>query len=176
MDPVRPAPLVVVMGVSGVGKSTVGQALATRLGVPYADGDDFHPPENVAAMAAGRPLTDAEREPWLDTVGAWLADHVGSGAVVSCSALRRRYRDRLRAAAPDCVFLSLQASRDVLLERMRTREHFMPPALLDSQLATLEPLAPDEPGLTVDAGGAPSEVVDTFLRRSEGGGGPANSV
>ena len=137
------------MGVSGSGKTTVGLALAARLGVPFADGDDLHPAANLRKMTDGIPLTDADREPWLDAVGAALADGT---RVVACSALRRRYRDRLRAAAPGLHVVYLEVPRAVLEERMTHRsDHFMPVALLDSQLATLEPPGLDEGALTLDA-------------------------
>ncbi len=155
-----PVPRVVVMGVSGAGKSTIGGRLAHALGVPFAEGDDFHPRANVAKMRAGEPLTDADRVPWLDSIAAWLAERAVGGGVVSCSALKRDYRDRLRAAAPDVLFLHLTASREELASRMSTRrEHFMPASLLDSQLATLEPLAADERGIAVDATRAPADLV-----------------
>lgn len=136
------------MGVSGCGKSTVGAALADRLGVPYVDGDDLHPPPNIAKMQGGQPLTDADRWPWLDAVARVL---VRPPVVVGCSALRRVYRDRLRAGAGGPVrFVHLAGDRAVLAARMAGRTgHFMPAALLDSQLATLEPPGPDE-ALTVD--------------------------
>lgn len=153
-------PLVVVMGVSGSGKSTVGAGLATRLGIAFTDADDLHPPANVAKMRAGTPLTDADRGPWLDTVGAELAGHSPTGLVVACSALRRVYRDRLRHHAPGTAFLHLAGDRDVLAGRTTGREgHFMPPALLDSQLATLEPLDADETGTTLDIDRPVDELV-----------------
>lgn len=150
--PDRALPIVVVMGVSGSGKSTVGARLAVDLGVEYAEGDDFHPAANVEKMAAGIPLDDADRAPWLDAVAAWMAERSGQGGVVSCSALKRAYRDRLRAAVPDAFFLHLAAPRDELAHRLASRrDHFMPLSLLDSQLAALEPLSGDERGETVDA-------------------------
>ncbi|MFE7797475.1 gluconokinase [Nocardia sp. NPDC057440] len=153
-------PVVVVMGVSGCGKSTVGRLLAEALHVEYAEGDDFHPAENIAKMAAGVPLTDADRAPWLDIVAGWLGQRAGHGGVVSCSALKRSYRDRLRVAAPDAFFVHLAASRDELARRMAARrDHFMPSSLLDSQLAALEQLYADERGITVDATRAPAESV-----------------
>jgi gluconokinase len=145
-------PLVVVMGVSASGKSTVGAELADELGVPFVDGDDLHPVANIAKMAAGHPLDDADRMPWLDIVGARLAaaEHQG-GLVVACSALKRAYRDRIRAAAPGVVFVHLSGDPETLARRASERTgHFMPPSLLRSQLATLEPLAADEPGIVLD--------------------------
>lgn len=146
--------VVVVMGVAGTGKTTVGELLAAELGVPYAEADSFHPEANVAKMSAGTPLDDADRAPWLDAIGAWARDRRadGQGGVVSCSALKRRYRDRLRAAAnsPGLYFLHLTGSRELVAERMAGRRgHFMPTALLDSQFADLEPLEPDERGVAV---------------------------
>lgn len=155
-----PHPLVVVMGVSGSGKSTVGAALADALGVPFTDSDGLHPAANVAKMTQGIPLTDADREPWLDAVGARLAEHTGTGLVVACSALRRAYRDRLRSHTPSTVFVHLSGDAAVLAERMGGRSgHFMPTALLDSQLATLEPLAADEAGTTLDIRRPVDEIV-----------------
>lgn len=156
-------PLVVVMGVSGTGKSTVGRALAERLQIDYADGDDFHPPENIAAMAGGRPLTDADRADWLADIGRWLAAHDRTGGVVSCSALRRSYRDVLRAAAARAIFLHLVGDRDLIGARMSRRDHFMPPSLLDSQLAILEPLASDERGRVASVTDPPDTIVEEFL-------------
>ncbi len=152
-------PLVTVMGVSGSGKTTVGAALAQRLGVPFADADDLHPPANVAKMSAGIPLDDADRLPWLHAVGAWQAAHP-DGGVVSCSALRRSYRDVLRAAAPGQVFVHLAGSRAVVARRVAGRPgHFMPTALVDSQFATLEPLQADERGLTLDLDRSVDDLV-----------------
>lgn len=108
------ATLVVVMGVSGSGKSTVGEMLARRLDLAYADADDLHPPENVAKMEAGIPLTDEDRYPWLDIVADWLTDHAADGGIVTCSALKRRYRDRLREARPDLFFLHLDGSEELI--------------------------------------------------------------
>ncbi len=151
---------IVVMGVSGSGKTTVGVRLAAVLGVDYAEGDDFHPAANVTKMAAGTPLEDADRGPWLDALAAWLAERWGRGAVLTCSALKRSYRDRLRASAPDTFFLHLRLSRGELERRLAARRgHFMPPSLLESQLATLEPLDSDEYGSTVDATPPPEDVV-----------------
>ena len=143
-------PLVVVMGVSGSGKTTVGIELAALLGVPFVDADDLHPAANVAKMAAGHPLHDLDREPWLRLVGEQLGQ-APAGLVVACSALKRSYRETLLAAAPGLRFLYLSADPALLVERMSQRTgHFMPATLLDSQLATLEPLATDEPGVTLE--------------------------
>ncbi|MET9935490.1 gluconokinase, partial [Streptomyces sp. NPDC006324] len=129
-------PVVVVMGVSGTGKTTIGPLVAEALGLPYAEGDDFHPAANVAKMSAGVPLDDEDRGPWLDAIGEWAHGRAGLGGVVSSSALKRAYRDRLRAAAPGVVFLHLTGDRELIEGRMAARKgHFMPTALLDSQLA-----------------------------------------
>lgn len=145
------APLVVVMGVSGSGKSTVGAALARRLGVPFADGDDFHSAENVALMSAGVALTDARRLPWLRTLAAWLGEHAATGGVLGCSALRRAYRDVLREGAPTAFFVHLDGGPEAVVRRVAGRSgHFMPASLVESQLATLEPLGADEAGVVLD--------------------------
>ncbi|UNZ18321.1 gluconokinase [Streptomyces sp. 891-h] len=156
--------VVVVMGVAGTGKTTVGRLLAEALGVPYAEADAFHPPANVAKMSAGTPLDDTDRAPWLDAIGAWAHGREGRGGVVSCSALKRAYRDRLRAAAPGIVFVHLTGDRALIGRRMAERaDHFMPVALLDSQFATLEPLAPDEPGVVIDVAPGPETVTEQAL-------------
>ncbi|MES2094461.1 MAG: gluconokinase [Actinomycetota bacterium] len=140
------SPLLVVMGVSGSGKTTVGIALAAALGVPFQDADDLHPAANVAKMAAGIALTDADRMPWLALVGAELAA-APEGLVIACSALKRVYRQAILAAAPSTRFVFLDGSRELLESRVQHRRgHFMPASLLASQLAALEPLARDEPG------------------------------
>jgi gluconokinase len=161
----RHRPLVVVMGVSGSGKSTVGVAVAERLGLEYRDADDFHPQANIDKMAAGHPLNDADRAPWLQAIGEWLAAHEGVGAVASCSALKRRYRDALLAAAPGLHFLHLSGAADVISDRMKHRpEHFMKASMLQSQIDTLEPLQADEPGIAIDVRLSVDEVVDEFVR------------
>jgi carbohydrate kinase (thermoresistant glucokinase family) len=161
----RPVSRVVVMGVSGCGKSTVGRLLARDLGVPFVDADALHPATNVEKMAGGVPLTDDDRWPWLRLVGAELAGPSG-GAVVACSALRRAYRDVLREQAPGTVFVHLDGTREQLLERVRSRPgHFMPASLLDSQLATLEPLGDDEDGLTLDLTLSPAALVGAVVGR-----------
>ncbi|MCX4910030.1 gluconokinase [Streptomyces sp. NBC_00878] len=156
--------VVVVMGVAGTGKTTIGPLLAQRLGVPYAEGDDFHPEANIAKMTAGTPLTDEDRGPWLDAIGAWAHGRAGLGGVVSSSALKRAYRDRLRAAAPGVVFVHLTGDRELIEDRMAHRQgHFMPTALLDSQFATLQPLQADETGVAVDVIGSPEEITDRAM-------------
>lgn len=161
----QPEPLVVVMGISGVGKSSVGRELAGRFGVAYADGDDLHSEANVATMAAGTPLTDDDRRPWLDEVGAWLEAHDASGGVISCSALKRAYRDVLTGHAPRAVFLHLTGDHELIRSRMAGREHFMPSSLLESQEQTLEPLESDEHGWAVDITPLPAQIVDAFVMR-----------
>ncbi|MBT2369580.1 gluconokinase [Streptomyces sp. ISL-10] len=156
--------VVVVMGAAGTGKTTIGRLLAEQLDVPYAEGDDFHPEPNIAKMSAGVPLNDSDREPWLDAIGQWAQGRAGLGGVVSSSALKRVYRDRLRSAAPDAVFLHLTGDRELIELRMHERKgHFMPTELLESQFATLQPLERDEPGVAVDVGGTPEEVTERAL-------------
>ena len=151
------------MGVSGSGKSTVGAALAQRLRVPFADADTLHPRANIAKMATGEPLTDDDRYPWLEKVGDWLAGH-RDGGVASCSALKREYRERLRARCPGVEFLHLSGSPELIGGRLAARSgHFMPPALLESQFDALEPLGADEAGATVDAGQDVDAIVDAFV-------------
>lgn len=157
---------VVVMGVSGVGKTAVARRLAGRLGLPWIDADDLHPPRNVAKMTRGVPLDDADRQPWLEAVGDWLADHcgAGTGGVVACSALKHGHRDVLRRSAFDVFFVQLTAEPAVIAQRLAQRTgHFMPAALLESQLAALEPLGPDENGVPVDAARELDEIVDAAV-------------
>lgn len=152
------------MGVSGSGKSTVGAAIAQRLQVPFADADAFHPPENIAKMTSGRPLDDDDRQPWLETLGGWLSERERTGAVLSCSALKRSYRDLLHHHAPGLRLLHLAGSPEVVQARLLARtEHFMPQSLLRSQFATLESLAPDEQGITIDIDQDIDTIVDLFL-------------
>ena len=151
------------MGVSGSGKSTVGAALAQRLRVPFADADDFHPPANISKMTAGQALDDDDRYPWLEAIGEWLAQH-RCGGVMSCSALRRKYRDQLRRHCPAVEFVHLSGSPEVIAARQASRPgHFMPTSLMASQFATLEPLEPDEPGVTIDVAQDIDSIVASYL-------------
>lgn len=157
-------PTVVVMGVTGSGKTTVGLLLAHQLGVPFADADDFHTPELKAKMAAGHPLDDADRAPWLRRLADWLAGEPG-GCVLACSALKRRYRDVLRSGSPRLCFLHLAGEPAVASERVaHRRSHYMPASLVESQYAALEPLEPDELGLAVDFTLGPEHIVKQFLK------------
>ena len=154
----------VVRGVSGSGKSTVGAALSQRLRVPFADADDFHPQANIDKMSAGHALDDNDRRPWLEAIGVWLDEHP-DGAVVSCSALKRKYRDQLRHHAQGVAFLLLHGSPEVIRKRQASRPgHFMPASLLTSQFATLEQLAPDEHGVTIDVDQSVDAIVEEYLR------------
>jgi gluconokinase len=152
---------VVVMGVSGSGKSTVGEALAHELGLPFVEGDSLHPPRNVSLMAAGTPLTDADRQGWLQAVAAQLAAAQQQGVVVSCSALKRSYRELLRASAPDLRLVHLVGVPAVLAQRVQARAgHYMPASLLQSQLDTLEPPTAAERAITVDIDAPAQTIVD----------------
>ena len=154
------------MGVSGAGKTTIGQALAQRLAWPFVDADDLHAPANVAKMARGEALTDADRGPWLDAVRGRIAEALarGTSIVIACSALKQAYRDRLGKSEPRVVFVHLDAPRDVLDARLRARRgHFAGPALLDSQLGALEAPGPD--AIVVDATPAPDEIVAAIMAR-----------
>lgn len=154
---------IVVMGPSGSGKSTVGVALAERVGARFVDGDDLHPESNVAKMAAGTPLDDDDRMPWLRLVGQTL--QAAPDVVIACSALKRGYRDIIRGESPDVFFGELSITRATLAERMLSRgEHFMPASLLDSQLQTLEPLQADERGIRVDESADVEEAAAVIAR------------
>ena len=151
----------VLMGVSGTGKTTVGEALAPRLGAVYLDGDDLHPAANIAKMGRGEALTDADRWPWLDRVGAALAAPRDRPVILGCSALKRAYRDRIRAAAGTVTFIHLAADYAVIEDRMEHRTgHFMPAGLLRSQFDTLEPPVGDEDAVTVDVAQPVAAIVD----------------
>jgi gluconokinase len=155
---------IVVMGVSGSGKSTVGAALAQRLRVPFADADDFHPEANIAKMTAGEPLNDDDRYPWLEAIGEWLAKRGDNGGVMSCSALKRKYRDQLRRHCADVEFLHLSGSPEVIGKRQASRPgHFMPASLLESQFRTLEPLEPDERGTVIDVDQNIDAIVESYV-------------
>jgi carbohydrate kinase (thermoresistant glucokinase family) len=159
-------PVLVLMGVSGCGKSTVGRALADQLNWDFGEGDAMHLPQSVRKMASGHPLTDADRAPWLRAVAAWIQAHVTSGrpGIITCSALRRAYRDVLRDE--HVVFVYLHGDREVIESRLAARHgHYMPAALLDSQFATLEPPGPDEQFLTVEIGPDPSAQAAAIIAR-----------
>ena len=145
--------VLVVMGVSGSGKSTIARPVAERLGWPFQEGDDLHPEANIAKMHAGHPLTDADRWPWLDAVRAWIDAQAGAGrsGVITCSALKRAYRDRLRDGQPAVRFVYLKGDEALIRQRVDARQgHFMPPELLDSQFQTLEAPTPDENPIVID--------------------------
>jgi gluconokinase len=156
---------VVVMGVTATGKTTIGRALAAELGGVFVEGDAFHPQANIEKMSSGTPLDDDDRRPWLKALAAEIArlDAEGQVSVTACSALRRQYRDWLRESGTDLLFVHLEATPEVLLERMKRRKHFMPPSLLESQLNTLEPLEADEAGVAIDDSQPIADVVATAL-------------
>ena len=161
--------LYVVMGVAGSGKSTVGAALARALDVPFVEGDEYHPAENVERMARGIPLTDQDRAAWLVALAARIrqARDAGTGLVLTCSALKRSYRDLLRAAAAELRFVFLRGPRPLVADRLAGRRgHFMPPSLLDSQLATLEEPAPDERAWVCDIQASPADIVAALVARA----------
>lgn len=167
---IRKPAIAVVMGVSGSGKTTVAVLLAAALGCPFLEGDDLHPPENIEKMHAGIALTDADRLPWLRSIAAridfWRAR--GESGVVTCSALKRTYRDIIVGNRPDVTLVYLEGSYDLIRRRMVARhEHFMPVGLLDSQFATLEVPAPDEHAITVSIAGGPADIVAEIVRQWE---------
>lgn len=153
------------MGVAGCGKSTIGAAIAERIGAPFMEADAYHPPENIKKMTAGEALTDEDRRPWLDALGSAAASAADGPVVTACSALRRVYRERLAEAAGEAIFfIHLAGAKTTIAERMSTRGgHFMPLSLLDSQFATLEPPAPDEPHLALDITAPPDMLVSDSL-------------
>jgi gluconokinase len=170
-----PAPVLVVMGVSGVGKTTLGLALAKRLGWAFIDGDALHPPANIAKMAAGQPLNDADRAPWLAAIAAWIDALAPEGrpGVVTSSALKRAYRDYLGRGRPQVVLVYLRADPDLVAQRLKGRPgHFMPPSLLASQFADLEPPRADEPVIEVDARLPIPEQVEWVVGQLEARGTP----
>lgn len=175
-DRPRPMPrVIVVMGVSGSGKTVVGRRLALAIGSRFYDADDLHPPENVARMRAGTPLTDADREPWLVRLGALVDDTLvdeGPGIVLACSALKRAYRHRLRVDDPRVRLVHLAGPEPVIRARIEARtDHYMPASLLPSQLAALEAPGPDENPLTVDVAATPDDIVAAILAALAGRGG-----
>jgi gluconokinase len=160
-------PHVVVSGVSGSGKSTVGTALSQRLRIPFEDGDDLHPQANIDKMSAGVPLDDGDRRPWLLEIGRWLADRP-DGGVIACSALKRSYRDLIRHACPGAWMVQLVGDHALIIERQRTRKgHFMPPGLMHSQFTTLEALQPDEDGMSVEVSEGVPVLVERIARALE---------
>jgi gluconokinase len=166
VPPQHPSDIVVVMGVAGSGKTTVAKGLAVSMHWLFAEGDAFHPEANVAKMHSGVPLTDEDRWPWLRLIGDWMSEQVAAGtsAVVTCSALRRVYRDVLREGRPAVRFLHVTLPEGAIADRLEHRKnHYMPPSLLPSQLATLEPLAADEPGVEVSGYGSETEVLARAL-------------
>jgi gluconokinase len=156
-------PVAVTMGVSGSGKTTVGRALARRLGLAFMDGDSLHPAANIAKMKRGEPLDDADRAPWLTAVASWIASRREAGGVVSCSALKRAYRDRLRR--PGVRFVYLEGAKELIAARMAGRKgHFYPPSLLQSQFDDLEPPTADEQAIVVDVDQSVSRIVDEIVK------------
>jgi gluconokinase len=171
-QPALDATSVVVMGPSGVGKTTVAELVAARLGWVFAEGDSFHPPENIAKMSHGIPLEDADREPWLGLIRDWIRRQAedGRNTVITCSALKRRYRDILRGAGIRVRFVELSVDPRLVAERLAARKgHYMPPSLLASQFADLEELGPDEDGIVVTAASTPEGVTDAVLAALEPG-------
>ncbi|NYF12191.1 gluconokinase [Pseudoclavibacter sp. JAI123] len=159
-------PPMIVMGVQGTGKTTIGSALAERLGVTFIDSDDLHPVANKTKMAAGTPLEDEDRVPWLKVVGASIAANAAEGrtTIVACSALKRWYRELLRSSVPELQFVHLAGQRDLVASRLATRQHeYMPTTLLDSQFEVLEPLAAWEAGVVVDVAETPAEIVEAVV-------------
>jgi carbohydrate kinase (thermoresistant glucokinase family) len=168
----RVVPPIIIMGVQGAGKSTIGRLLARQLGVPYIDGDSLHSAQNKEWMASGRALTDAQRLPWLHDVGEHLRAGAGDGVVVACSALKRSYRDLLREQAPTMLTVFASGDIDLIRARVTTRQHdYMPTSLLQTQLDDLEARQDDEPGLTVDIAQTPEDIVECIMTVISGGRG-----
>ena len=166
----QPVEHLVLMGVAGCGKTTAATNLHNALGWPVAEADDFHPEANIAKMSRGVPLTDEDRRPWLESLRAWMSEQAdrGTRTIVTCSALKRSYRDLLAGAHGRVFFIHLVADEAALHERMGRREgHFMPPALLPSQFADLEPLADDEDGVTVTSRPTPEQTLEAILAALE---------
>lgn len=165
-------PIVLIMGVSGSGKTTIGAMLAGRLGWKYAEADDFHPPANVEKMAEGVPLTDEDRRPWLRAIATWMREQTDP-AVVTCSALKRKYRDILHESRPDLRLVYLDGSKELIAARLAARHgHFFPRQLLDSQFADLEPPAPDEDALVVSIDQSIEKIVEEIHQRLDLPPGP----
>lgn len=165
--PLSPPAVLVIMGVSGCGKTSVAEALAQTLHWPFQEGDALHPAANVAKMRAGTPLNDDDRRPWLDLVAGWIGEKLAASehGIITCSALKRVYRERIAGGRPGVYFIYLRAARSVLEEHVRQRHHeFMPTTLLDSQLDTLEEPRPDEPVLTVEVTHTVEHTVESALR------------
>lgn len=166
LEAAQPPSILLLMGVSGCGKTTTAQRLSRRLGWTFRDGDTFHPPTNVEKMASGQPLTDDDRWPWLDAIGLWIDEQrlANANAIVTCSALKRTYRQRLLHGRPDVQLVYLKGSRSLIADRIsRRRNHFMPAKLLDSQFSTLEePLGHERP-LVVNVAMPPNRVVERIL-------------
>lgn len=163
--------IVVTMGVCGTGKTSVGKIIASRMGWTFIEGDDLHPVANREKMASGTPLTDEDRRPWLDSIAEAMRTihEAGGSAVVACSALRQVYRDCLRLSGAEIIFLHLTADPSLIRERMENRrDHFMPPGLLDSQLATLEASRADEPVFEIDVSGSVEEIAGAVVRLLSG--------
>ena len=170
--PDRPVAAIVVMGVTGCGKTVVGEAIAKHLGWRFVEGDRLHPAENVAKMSRAEPLADADREGWLDAIGAAIASGIadGNGVVAACSALKRRYRDRLRSFEPDILFVHLSIDRETAWQRVSSRKgHFMPASLVDSQFAALEPPQADEFAVTLDGTLPVDRLVEQAAERLRAG-------
>jgi len=159
--------VLVLMGVAGCGKTTVAAVLSGRLDWPFEEGDALHPQSNVEKMRSGHPLTDEDRQPWLETVATWVEEclDAGSNGLITCSALKRSYREIINRRGHGVKFVYLHGSHELIAERLATRHgHFMPPSLLDSQFATLQEPAPDEPAVRIEIGGSPSAIANDIIK------------